>query len=276
MLRSASKLAAQTSTTTRLCVAPAPPRRKVDWHRARVALRGLVADPEKTHEVFELIEALAGEAGEGHFQRFLAHPGSETLLREKPDLIAALSDFDSLASLPPESLGAHYLRFMRDGGIDAEGLVTASEQIEREDLGRDPDRIWFFDRVRDMHDLWHVLTGYGRDIAGEAANLAFTYAQVRNRGVGLIVLTSMHLGPWTLDCHWQRYLGRAYLRGRRADLLSAAPYEAMLKLPLPEVRKRLLVEAPPLAHPQGILVDQGGILLPTRPHAFGYEERSTT
>ena len=28
--------------------------------------------------------------------------------------------------------------------------------------------------MRDMHDLWHVLTGYGMDEAGEAANLAFS------------------------------------------------------------------------------------------------------
>jgi len=38
-----------------------------------------------------------------------------------------------------------------------------------------------------MHDLWHVATGYGRDLVGEASLLAFSYAQTRNRGVGLIV-----------------------------------------------------------------------------------------
>ena len=37
-----------------------------------------------------------------------------------------------------------------------------------------------------MHDLWHVVTGYGRDELGEACLLAFTYAQNKNRGVGFI------------------------------------------------------------------------------------------
>ena len=254
--------------TGRHRVAPPPPPRRVDWPRGRKALRSLIADPEQTHQVFELIEALAGNAGERHFQRFLAHPGSEPLLRDKPDLLAALGDLDHLASLPSDSLGASYLRFMREGGIDARGIVDASDQIEREDLGLDPDRAWFFDRVRDMHDLWHVLTGYGRDVAGEAANLAFTYAQVRNRGVGLIVLSSAYLGPWALDAHWPRYLWRAYRRGRRADVLSAAPYETMLALPLSEACRRLRIEPAPLAHPRGILVDREGSLLATPAPAF--------
>ena len=257
--------------TARYRAASPPPPRRVDWPRARRALRTLIDDPEQTHQVFELIEALAGNAGERHFQRFLRHPGSDTLLRRKPDLVAALSDFDQLETLAPQSLGRSYLHFMQEGGIRAQGIVKASNQVERQDLGLDPDRSWFFDRVRDMHDLWHVLTGYGRDVAGEAANLALSYAQLRNRGVGLIALTSMYLGPKTLDCHWQRYLWRAYVRGRRADLLSAAPYEDMLALPLAEVRKQLRIEPAPLAHPRGILVDREGTLFPRPPPTFDFE-----
>ena len=45
---------------------------------------------------------------------------------------------------------------------------------------------WFFRRVRDLHDLWHVLTGYGRDPLGEVCLLAFTYAQTRLTGLGAI------------------------------------------------------------------------------------------
>ena len=244
---------------------PAPTVRKVDWRRARRALRALIADPEQTHEVFELIEALAGNAGERHFQRFLRHPGSHGLLREKPNLVSVLRDEAYLESLDPESLGGRYLRFMREGGIEPAGIIDASDAVDRQPLDLDASRIWFFDRVRDMHDLWHVLTGYGRDVAGEAANLAFTYAQVRSRGIGIIVLASMYLGPWTADCYWQRYLWRAWLRGRRADLLSAAHYEALLPLPLDDVRARLSIEPAEIAHPAGILVEQDGI---PRPRGF--------
>ena len=173
------------------------------------------------------------------------------------DGIAAAGEIarQHLESLPEGSLGCEYARFMREGGIEAAGLVEASEDRERlHDANLDPDRDWFFGRLRDMHDLWHVLTGYGRDLAGEDANLAFTYAQTRNRGIGAIVLASLFIGPKTLDGFWPRYLFRAWRRGRRASLLAAARYEELLALPLDEVRRRLCVAPPCDAHPQGILV----------------------
>jgi ubiquinone biosynthesis protein COQ4 len=238
-----------------LAIAPAPPRRRVQWRRARTALGRLIADPERTEQVFELIDALAGSSGERLFQRFLRHPDGPRLLREKPSLLATLSDLRRLEALPEGSFGRVYAAFMREEELRAEGLMEASEQAERESREAiDPDRDWFYARLRDMHDLWHVLTGYGRDVAGEAANLAFTWAQTRNRGVAAIVLAAAVLGPKTLDLHWSRYLWRAWRRGRRAALLCAARYEELLALPLEQVRQRLGVEPPALAHPEGILV----------------------
>lgn len=38
----------------------------------------------------------------------------------------------------------------------------------------------FSNRIRDLHDVFHVLTGYGRDLRGESAVLAFTIPQTRN------------------------------------------------------------------------------------------------
>ncbi|MEO1731459.1 MAG: Coq4 family protein [Pseudomonadota bacterium] len=41
---------------------------------------------------------------------------------------------------------------------------------------------WYFNRVRDTHDLFHVLTTYGRDAMGEACLLGFSYSQNYNKG----------------------------------------------------------------------------------------------
>jgi ubiquinone biosynthesis protein COQ4 len=236
-------------------IAPPPPHRAIEWRAAWRALRSLIDDPERTDQVFVLIEALAGNGGERLFQRFLHHPDAGVLLAERPSLLATLSDRASLEALPEGSFGREYARFMREGGIQPEGLVQASEDRERlREPVSDPERDWFFTRLRDMHDLWHVLTGYGRDLAGEDANLAFTWAQTRNRGIGAIVLASLVIGPKTLDLFWPRYLFRAWRRGRRASLLAAARYEELLPLPLPEVRRRLGVAEPAEAHPGGILV----------------------
>jgi len=232
-----------------------PPRRRVEWARAWRALRTLVDDPERTDQVFELINALSGNAGERLFQRFCADPDGRRLLAARPSLLATLADQGRLAALPEASFGLTYAEFMRRERIEAKGLVDAAQAVA-ESRSLDPERDWFFQRLRDMHDLWHVLTGYGRDIAGEAANLAFSYAQTRNRGIGAIVVAAAVLGPWRLDFFWPRYLWRAWRRGRRTRPLAMADYEALLPLPLDEVRRRLHIEPPERAHPGGIVVFQ--------------------
>jgi ubiquinone biosynthesis protein COQ4 len=234
-------------------LAAAPPPRPVEWAAAWRALRTLIADPERTDQVFELIRALSGNSGERLFQRFCADPDGRRLLAARPQLLAVLEDLDTLAAMPEGSFGRVYAEFMRRERIEAKGLVDAAQAVA-ESRPIDPERDWFFQRLRDMHDLWHVLTGYGRDLAGEAANLAFSHAQTRNRGIGAIVLAAAVVGPKRLDFFWPRYLWRAWRRGRRTRPLPMVAYEELLPLPLAEVRRRLRIEPPEIAHPGGVIV----------------------
>src|SRR6185295_3317255 len=161
----------------------------------------------------------------------------------------------------PGSFGRVYADFMDEAKLDATGLVEA-EETATQTYGRpadepvDPEREWFGDRLRDMHDLWHVLTGYGRDEAGEAANLAFTFGQVRFRGIALI-LFGIAINP-PPDGHarfgWLRYLYRAWRRGRRAAWLPAVAYERLFAMPLEEVRRALRIAPAATVHPGGIIV----------------------
>jgi ubiquinone biosynthesis protein COQ4 len=231
---------------------------KMDWPRAWKALKVLIADADRTDQVFEIIDALSGRSFERSFVAFAAHPDGARLLRERPSLLATLSDREALAALPPGSFGRAYADFMQAGNLTADGLVEADAEAERnrpDPLGEvDPDLRYFGERNRDMHDLWHVLTGYGRDEAGEAANLAFTQAQIPSTGIALIVVAAAVLGPKDLTLSWPRYLYAAWRRGKQTSLLSAAPYEELLPLPLDEVRRRLGVPPASAAHPDGIVV----------------------
>jgi ubiquinone biosynthesis protein COQ4 len=242
--------------------APAEPiRRTREWRQAWRALRNLIDDPERTDQVFEIIRALSGDAFERAYLRFAATADGRRLLAERPSLLATLSDRGALAALPDGSFGRAYAEFMQAGQLDAAGLVEA-EQVAAQnfatDAPQDPDREFFGDRLRDMHDLWHVLTGYGRDEAGEAANLAFTLGQVWNLGIAVIVAAGALLGPKDPTCHWQRYLYRAWRRGRQAELLSAVSYERLLPLPLVTVRRQLGIRPAREVHPEGILVGNRG------------------
>ena len=239
----------------------APIARKREWGRAWRALRNLIDDPERTDQVFEIVRALSGNSFEYAYQRFAATAEGRRLLSERPSLLATLSDSDTLAALPEGSFGRAYAEFMDAGQLAADGLVEAEQMAEQSFAKEgpfDPDREFFGDRLRDMHDLWHVLTGYGRDEAGEATNLAFTLGQVWNPGIAVIVLAGAVIGPKEPTLWWQRYLFSAWRRGRNATLLSAAPYEELLPLPLEEVRRRLGIESAREAHPNGILVGNRG------------------
>jgi ubiquinone biosynthesis protein COQ4 len=239
---------------------PAGPPKRFDAPAVLRIVRALVADPERTELVFELLDAVGGSGHERCFQRFAAHTEGQRLLRERPSLVDAMADREALAALPDGSFGRAYLDFAVRRDFAADGLVALNDEQNQKsgDLEHDPHRRFYFDRLTAMHDLWHVLTGYGTDEAGEATLLAFSLAQMPSRGIAVLVATAFAMLPvdWTLSAH--RYLIAAYRRGRRATSLDRARYEALFALPLDEVRRRLGVTSPRDAHARGILVANRG------------------
>ena len=237
-----------------MTVAHPVPVRKVQWRRAWRALRELIADAERTDKVIEFLNCIGGSGDLRAFARFQRDPEGARLLAERPSLLKTMSDLDTLSALPAGSFGRAYADFMRGEKLDPDGIVAEFAKADTTEAIGDEDMMWFFERLDVMHDIWHVLTGYGRDRAGEAANLAFTFGQFPTRGVGLLALAGVIIGPKDITFAWQRYLGRAWLRGRRASWLLLARYEDLLALPLEEVRRRLRIEPAMVAHPEGILV----------------------
>ena len=230
-----------------------PLDRRIHWRRAWRALREIIADPDRTDKVIEFINAVGGKGDLRAFDRFRNHPEGARLLADRPSLLNTLSDLPALEALPPGTFGRAYADFMLGEQLDPDGIV---KEFRNSDTTApvDPDLGWFFERMDTAHDLWHVLTGYGRDEAGEAANLAFTLAQLGSRGVAFLTLTAAVVGPKDLTFSWQRYLFQAWRRGRRAAWLPLARYEELLPLPLAEVRARLCIEPGELTHPSGIIV----------------------
>ena len=73
-------------------------------------------------------------------------------------------------------------------------------------------------RTRDLHDLWHVLTGYKADESlGEASLVAFSYAQAGGLGWAFIAVSvALKSLRVTGDTAFLRAVWEGYRNGRKA------------------------------------------------------------
>jgi len=162
------------------------PERKVSGFRPLKVLHHfgkLVEDKEDTEQVFHIIEATKGKRSHAQAHSFIRSPEGQRFMTEGVDIPAMLDDHARWSDCGPNSVAAHYIAFMKREGLSAAGLVAESHRwAPPESLPRDQTQ-WYFDRVRDTHDLFHVLTGYGRDALGEVSLLGFSYEQNHNTGI---------------------------------------------------------------------------------------------
>ena len=152
----------------------------------------LVEDKEDTEQVFHIIEATKGKKSHQQAWDFIKSDLGQRLMREQTQIPPMLDDHSRWAALPENSVGKHYIRFMEREGLTAQGLVDESHKWASPEERPHDQTEWYFDRLRDTHDLFHVLTGYGRDALGETSLLGFSYAQNHNTGVIFIGYAGAH------------------------------------------------------------------------------------
>ncbi len=171
---------------------PARPLRKAgqryrrDPVRAWKALRRLLADKEDTAAVFELMRALAGKAIPRGYTRLISTPEGGRIAYERDEFADRLSDRAWLESFGPGTVGAAYRAFIAPRGLSAQGLADESRKVADTEIDAAHPYAWYGRRMRDIHDVWHVLTGYGTDGLGEACLVAFSYQQTKSLGFAVI------------------------------------------------------------------------------------------
>lgn len=240
-------------------VAYVPPKR--EWRKAWHALKQLVETPEDTTQVFIIMRALAKDAFWKEYQRFRKTEFGQRVIREEIELFNTLTDREYLAGLPAGSFGRTYHEFCQREGISPEGLIEAGEGFYDNFPSEDMHR--YARRTRESHDLWHVLSGYGRDGFGEACVVSFSYAQTKSLGFAAIAVMGAYKfkSMFPKATIW-RAVWQAYRIGKKTEWLPGVEWEKLMPLPLEEVRRQLKIAEPTL-YRQADDVIQG-----TRPEAI--------
>ncbi|MGI4878440.1 MAG: Coq4 family protein [Janthinobacterium lividum] len=221
----------------------APPKR--DWPKALRAVRQLLADKDDTVQVFEIMRSLNGRATRDGYLRLLGTAQGGRIAYQRRELAEVLMDRATLAAYPTGSVAAHYLAFTEAGQISADGLADVSRQTSRpEGIDLVHPVAWYGRRIRDTHDLWHILTGYDLTALGEACLVAFSYAQTKALGWALIGAGAALKGSRQPGQPFARAIWEGYRRGRAAAWLPGQDYEALLAEPLNAVRARLGLTPP--------------------------------
>ena len=209
-------------------------------------LRKLIADKEDTEQVFHIIEALNGGTVYKDFKNFAASSEGAARIAQRRYLPPMLDDHTAMAKLPADSVGAAYLKFMTTEGLSAAGLVAEYDKFGSRGNVYDDQIQWYLNRKRDTHDLFHILTGYGRDALGEACVLSFSYGQ--NGGLGVTMIGYMIGRQIKKEAPRNAPIMRAVREGRQNGRLATKILKEdiakLLAEPLVEARERLGINPP--------------------------------
>jgi ubiquinone biosynthesis protein COQ4 len=204
------------------------------------AIRRLIRNKEDTTQVFRLLKATSGRSFMNNYERFGKTELGARVFAQKIDLIDTLTNRAYLEGLPAGSLGRAFQSFMDDCGITPEGLNEAAREAGLNDQDVPENFRRYASRVRVQHDLWHVVGGYGCDGFGETCNVAFSYPHTKNIGFMVIAIAGAYnyskafKNEPVMAAMWQ-----GLKRGRAAKWLTGTDWEAMMPLPLSEVRAHL-------------------------------------
>ncbi len=192
------------------------------------ALYTVLRDPNETEQVLILGLALSRSKFPELLTRFLLSDEGASLLRDQLSINSKAIDFGWLRSLPKGTLGREYIDFVDREKIDPDffepppGLPEVPTYISQ--------------RMRQTHDLWHVLTGYSTDVPGELSLQAFTYAQTDMPPALLVSLFGTLKFAWR-DPKLLKMTLDGYRRGRRATFLPNVRWEDRWELPIDDVRR---------------------------------------
>ncbi|AGC42510.1 hypothetical protein MYSTI_01162 [Myxococcus stipitatus DSM 14675] len=196
------------------------------WKVAR-ALR----DPYRLQDILDVARLLAPPSTMRKLvDRLMQSPTTAQAFVERPR-VGKLA-LDTLQSLPEGTLGRAFADHLKDNGLDPSKLPNLQAHTH-EDYVRA--------HLLESHDIWHVLTGFRSDVAGELGIQAFSLAQVGSPfALGILAggLTNTLLYAFAERDVRMQAITRGWVLGHMALPVFGAPWRDMWEHPLEEVRQR--------------------------------------
>lgn len=207
-----------------------------------LGMAGLLWDPHAIQNIYRIEDGLLNaDVSRGVLSRLQADPGVASIVAGRY-LRGEVPDLDALRELPDGTLGREYVRHIEDYGFNP-GYYQTLPVVD--------DVTYALARVRETHDIWHVVLGFHPTPIGEIGLKAFELTQLSRPMAGVIVaggilrhlVADADLFPDVLAA-----IAGGYEQGRQAGPLLAERWEQRWDEPVAEIRRRLgVVELSPRA-----------------------------
>ena len=198
-------------------------------------LKGLgkfLQHPDDLRSVYAVAASVQGSPMAAQMMRhMLAQPGIAAMIQGQ--WRPAPIDLNALEQLPAGSLGQCYSSQLISQGITPDTLIDPAPITS--------DQEFIVHRLKDTHDIVHVLTGFGIDAEGEIGLQAFNLAQNRSPLAVLLIFGGM-LKTLQDDRPLEALLhaiSRGFEMGLKAECVVACKLEDAWERPLSEWRAEL-------------------------------------
>ena len=150
--------------------------------RMVAGLAEFLKHPDSLESVFKVAGSLRNSPLSAQMLRhLLANPRMAELVEQ--NWRPAPIDLDALEQLPEGSLGHVYAQQLRSQGLTPDSLIDPSPVQSPQEF--------IVHRLRETHDIVHVLTGFGTDPTGELGLQAFNLAQNRSPLAVMLIFGAM-------------------------------------------------------------------------------------
>lgn len=201
---------------------------------------GAYFHPERNENIVALGESTAVTPVLRRLQRqMLADATGRRLLRERPRITSTSLNLAHLRSLPENSIGNTYIRWLDREGVSPDTRI-AVRYIDNEELA------YIYQRYRECHDFYHAITGLPIIIEGE---IAVKVLEFMNMGIPMLgmgaVFAPLRLKALQKKRLYDIYYPWAFRSGLNSKPLINVYWEQILDRDVDEFRKEMGIEQPP-------------------------------